>query len=120
MIWLVALLHAVSVRVSPVPLHSGTGRGLSDMFGGQRGAQVASSTVVERNLDRVTIMVQVFGFTSVSCTLILRLIMFHQSGVVFRTLWFPALSWLTTTTDCRRPLIGLAVHTLLALPRTDN
>jgi preprotein translocase subunit SecG len=52
-------------------LHSGRGGGLSDMFGGgQLGGSMAGSTVVERNLDRLTIITAViFGFT----TLILAL-----------------------------------------------
>lgn len=37
-------------------LHSGKGGGLSDMFGGGMGpAGFQSSTVVERNLDRITV-----------------------------------------------------------------
>ena len=39
-----------------VLLHSGKGGGLSDMFGGGIGAQTAGSTVVEQNLDRITIV----------------------------------------------------------------
>jgi preprotein translocase subunit SecG len=51
-------------------LHSGKGGGLSDMFGGSVGQAAAGSTVVERNLDRITITVAiVFTFT----TLILAL-----------------------------------------------
>ena len=48
-------------------LHSGRGGGLSDMFGGgQLGGSMAGSTVVERNLDRLTIIVAlVFIFTTV-------------------------------------------------------
>ena len=48
-------------------LHSGRGGGLSDMFGGgQLGGSMAGSTVVERNLDRLTIIVAlVFVFTTV-------------------------------------------------------
>ena len=46
-------------------LHSGKGSGLSDMFGGGMGASAAGSTVMERNLDRITVMVAiVFSFTS--------------------------------------------------------
>jgi preprotein translocase subunit SecG len=38
-------------------LHSGRGGGLSDMFGGgQLGGSMAGSTVVERNLDRLTVI----------------------------------------------------------------
>jgi preprotein translocase subunit SecG len=51
-------------------LHSGKGGGLSDMFGGSVGQAAAGSTVVEKNLDRITITVAVaFAFT----TLILAL-----------------------------------------------
>ena len=47
-------------------LHSGRGGGLSDMFGGA-GTVAAGSTVVERNLDRITIAVAVvFAFTTVA------------------------------------------------------
>ena len=47
-------------------LHSGRGGGLSDLFGGA-GSVAAGSTVVERNLDRITVAVAViFAFTTVS------------------------------------------------------
>ena len=48
-------------------LHSGRGGGLSDMFGGgQLGGSMAGSTVVERNLDRLTVIVGViFMFSTV-------------------------------------------------------
>ena len=48
-------------------LHSGRGGGLSDMFGGgQLGGSMAGSTVVERNLDRLTVINGVvFIFTTV-------------------------------------------------------
>ncbi|MBC8365371.1 MAG: preprotein translocase subunit SecG [Actinobacteria bacterium] len=50
-----------------VLLHSGKGGGLSDMFGGGIGAQTAGSTVVEQNLDRITIVTAlVFAFTTVA------------------------------------------------------
>jgi preprotein translocase subunit SecG len=49
-----------------VLLHAGRGGGLSDMFGGQMGGSMAGSTVVERNLDRITIVTAlVFTFTTV-------------------------------------------------------
>ena len=38
-------------------LHAGRGGGLSDMFGGgSLGGSMAGSTVVERNLDRLTVI----------------------------------------------------------------
>jgi preprotein translocase subunit SecG len=47
-------------------LHSGRGGGLSDMFGGAVGSAAAGSTVVERNLDRITVgAVIVFSFTTI-------------------------------------------------------
>jgi preprotein translocase subunit SecG len=53
-------------------MHSGKGGGLSDMFGGSMGSAAAGSTVVEKNLDRITVTVAViFGFTNL--ILILRL-----------------------------------------------
>jgi preprotein translocase subunit SecG len=47
-------------------LHAGRGGGLSDMFGGVAGSSMAGSTVVERNLDRMTVIVSiVFAFTTI-------------------------------------------------------
>lgn len=47
-------------------LHSGRGGGLSDMFGGAVGSAAAGSTVVERNLDRITVATSVvFSFTTI-------------------------------------------------------
>ena len=55
-------------------LHSGRGGGLSDMFGGgQLGGSMAGSTVVERNLDRLTIVTAtVFTFATVILSLRLQ------------------------------------------------
>jgi preprotein translocase subunit SecG len=55
-------------------LHSGRGGGLSDMFGGgQLGGSMAGSTVVERNLDRLTIITGIiFGFSTVLLALRLQ------------------------------------------------
>jgi len=72
-IWLVAPLQilSASVLVFLVLLHSGKGGGLSDMFGGGMGAQAAGSTVVERNLDRITIIAAlVFAFSTTAYALI--------------------------------------------------
>ena len=55
-----------------VLLHSGKGGGLSDMFGGGMGATPAGSTVVERNLDRITVVAAlIFGFTTMGLVLLL-------------------------------------------------
>jgi preprotein translocase subunit SecG len=54
-------------------LHSGRGGGLSDMFGGgSLGGSMAGSTVVERNLDRLTVINSVI-FIFVTVILALRL-----------------------------------------------
>jgi preprotein translocase subunit SecG len=53
-------------------MHSGRGGGLSDMFGGAVGAATQGSTVVEKNLDRITVATAlIFAFTTL--TLDLRL-----------------------------------------------
>jgi len=70
-----ATLMTVHVIVSMilivfVLLHSGRGGGLSDMFGGAAGGSLAGSTVVERNLDRLTVVVAlVFTFTTMLLSL---------------------------------------------------
>jgi preprotein translocase subunit SecG len=53
-------------------LHAGRGGGLSDMFGGGMSTTLGGSTVVERNLDRLTVGVAiVFGVTTVLLSLLL-------------------------------------------------
>jgi preprotein translocase subunit SecG len=72
-IWIVAPLWLISALalIFLVLLHSGKGGGLSDMFGGGAGAAAAGSTVVEKNLDRITVVAAVvFGFSSVAYALI--------------------------------------------------
>lgn len=55
-----------------VLLHSGKGGGLSDMFGGGVGAAAGGSTVMEKNLDRITIVIAIgFVFTTIGLALIL-------------------------------------------------
>jgi preprotein translocase subunit SecG len=54
------------VLVLFVLLHAGRGGGLSDMFGGAAGGAMAGATVVEKNLDRLTVMASiVFAFTTI-------------------------------------------------------
>jgi len=55
-----------------VLIHSGRGGGLSDMFGGGLGASAAGSTVMEKNLDRLTVVVAlIFVFNTLIMALIL-------------------------------------------------
>ncbi|MFF7750065.1 preprotein translocase subunit SecG [Streptomyces sp. NPDC007971] len=48
-----------------VLMHKGKGGGLSDMFGGGMQSSVGGSSVAERNLDRITIVVGVLWFASI-------------------------------------------------------
>jgi len=59
--------------VALVLLHSGKGGGLSDVFGGGMStSSLSGSTVVERNLDRLTVVVGVlFGVSTFALTFIL-------------------------------------------------
>jgi preprotein translocase subunit SecG len=65
----VLILHVVVALtlIVLVLLHAGRGGGLSDMFGGgSMGGSMAGSTVVERNLDRITVITAlVFTFTTI-------------------------------------------------------
>jgi len=59
-------LTASIILIVFILLHAGRGGGLSDMFGGMAGSSLAGSTVVEKNLDRLTVVVAlVFMFTTV-------------------------------------------------------
>ncbi|MEA3020230.1 MAG: preprotein translocase subunit SecG [Actinomycetota bacterium] len=75
---LTALIVGVHLFVSLalillILLHSGRGGGLSDMFGGGIGTSAAGSTVMERNLDRITVGIAVvFAFTTVILALRLQ------------------------------------------------
>ena len=74
LIFWVGLVHTLDslLLIFLVLLHSGKGGGLSDMFGGGLGTAAAGSTVVEKNLDRITVVVAlVFTFTSIAFGLML-------------------------------------------------
>jgi len=75
MMVLTLILHVVVslALVFFVLLHSGRGSGLSDMFGGALGATAAATSVGERNLDRITVILGLtFAFTTISLALFLR------------------------------------------------
>ena len=57
-----------------VLLHKGKGGGLSDLFGGGVSSSLGSSSVVERNLDRLTIFTGVLWFL---CIVALNLLINH-------------------------------------------
>jgi preprotein translocase subunit SecG len=48
-----------------VLLHKGKGGGLSDLFGGGISSSLGSSSVVERNLDRITVFTGVLWFVCI-------------------------------------------------------
>ena len=48
-----------------VLMHKGKGGGLSDMFGGGMQSSVGGSSVAERNLDRITIVVGLLWLASI-------------------------------------------------------
>jgi preprotein translocase subunit SecG len=65
-------VSASLIMIVLVLLHSGKGGGLSDMFGGGMGASAMGSTVMERNLDRITVVVAlVWSFTVIALSLML-------------------------------------------------
>lgn len=69
---MILFIASALMLVFLVLLHSGKGGGLSDMFGGSLGATAAGSTVVEKNLDRITVIVSLaFVFTAISLALLL-------------------------------------------------
>ena len=57
-----------------VLLHKGKGGGLSDLFGGGVTSTLGSSSVVERNLDRLTIFTGILWFL---CIVGLNLLLNH-------------------------------------------
>lgn len=72
---IVAALHAlISLGlIFLILLHAGRGGGLSDMFGGGFNSGFSGSTVVERNLDRITVIAAVlFAITTFVLTWLWR------------------------------------------------
>lgn len=56
-----------------VLLHKGKGGGLSDMFGGGVSTSVGGSSVAERNLDRITVVIAlIWGATVIGLGFIVK------------------------------------------------
>jgi preprotein translocase subunit SecG len=72
--WAIIAIEAVAAvaLIFLVLLHSGRGGGISDLMGGSLGAAATGSTVVERNLDRITVATALV-FTFATLALDLRL-----------------------------------------------
>ena len=66
----IVLIAASLLLVVLVLLHRGKGGGLSSMFGGSFYSSLSGSSVVERNLDRLTVVVSlVFAFSTMLLSL---------------------------------------------------
>ncbi|MFD0853198.1 preprotein translocase subunit SecG [Actinomadura adrarensis] len=73
-----AVLIVTSVLMVVLVLaHKGKGGGLSDMFGGGVTSSLGGSSVVERNLDRLTIATGIIWFASI----IVLGLLFKSQGV---------------------------------------
>ena len=70
----VVLIITSLLMILLVQLHKGKGGGLSDLFGGGVSSSLGSSSVVERNLDRLTIFTGVVWFL---CIVALNLLLNH-------------------------------------------
>jgi preprotein translocase subunit SecG len=58
----IVLIIVSLLMIVLVLLHRGKGGGLSDMFGGGVSSSLSGSSVVEKNLDRLTIICGVLWF----------------------------------------------------------
>jgi preprotein translocase subunit SecG len=67
LIFWVGLIHVLDglLLIFLVLLHSGKGGGLSDMFGGGMQSSVGGSSVAERNLDRITVVIGLLWFACI-------------------------------------------------------
>jgi preprotein translocase subunit SecG len=61
----IVLIMTSILMILLVLLHKGKGGGLSDLFGGGVTSTLGSSSVVERNLDRITIFTGVVWFVCI-------------------------------------------------------
>ncbi|MGD0373251.1 MAG: preprotein translocase subunit SecG [Streptosporangiaceae bacterium] len=70
----IVLIITSLLMILLVLLHKGKGGGLSDLFGGGVTSTLGSSSVVERNLDRITIFTGILWFL---CIIGLNLLLNH-------------------------------------------
>jgi len=61
----IVLVITSFLMVLLILLHRGKGGGLSDLFGGGVSSTLSGSSVVEKNLDRITIFIGIVWFASV-------------------------------------------------------
>jgi preprotein translocase subunit SecG len=73
--WIVGIVHVIIslVMITLILLHAGRGGGLSDVFGGgSMQSQLGGSTLAERNLNRLTVIVgSVFAVTTIALSFLL-------------------------------------------------
>ena len=72
----IALIVFSALLMLLVLMHKGKGGGLSDMFGGGMQSSVGGSSVAERNLDRITVVIGTLWF---ACIIALGLLMKSSS-----------------------------------------
>jgi len=77
--WIFSILLVITSVVLAlfILLHKGRGGGLSDLFGGGISTSLGGSSIAERNLDRITIVV---GVIWLACIIALGLLYRLQSG----------------------------------------
>jgi preprotein translocase subunit SecG len=73
----IVLIVTSALMVLLVLLHKGKGGGLSDLFGGGITSSLGGSSVVERNLDRLTVGTGIIWFASI---VVLGLLFKSQGG----------------------------------------
>ena len=61
----IVLIATSVLLVLLVLLHKGKGGGLSDLFGGGVSSSLGGSSVVEKNLDRITIGIGILWFACI-------------------------------------------------------
>jgi preprotein translocase subunit SecG len=61
----VVLVITSLIMILLILLHRGKGGGLSDLFGGGVSSTLSGSSIVEKNLDRITIFTGIVWFAAV-------------------------------------------------------
>ncbi|MGH3411479.1 MAG: preprotein translocase subunit SecG [Marmoricola sp.] len=70
----ILLIVCSLLMIALVLLHKGKGGGLSDMFGGGISTGLGGSSIAERNLDRITVII---GLVWAACVVALGLLFKH-------------------------------------------
>jgi preprotein translocase subunit SecG len=65
MLLIIILIVTSLALIGLVLLHKGKGGGLSDMFGGGISSSLGGSSIAERNLDRITVIIGLIWFAAI-------------------------------------------------------